>query len=481
MPVMYRFRGVPTQGECWSRFAPDTAIAGIGTAVAGRRGRRSPTGVYPANVLTPPGLERTITDIAYFASRDNRTTMPTTPAQDRSPGPGQQASFLFDEPAGDEAGTAGLGLPWGMEHADSVLTWRREPATAFLHWCRARRTSRTEYAGHSIEQYVSMFGRFLQWRAGQLQRLAVGDERAASVPLHLELVRPQDIEAFLNGLRGGRKGDKPCAPSTRRRYLFLLHNTFEHMAEIGALEDNPCAGLPELRPNKDYERRAPAILAPAAEQRYIDWCLAQDCSRWEHARDMALRLVFLASGITVAEAQRLRVEQVEFDAPRAANTGGDDAVDVDDLVPAATLTIVAHGFVPERRAPVARFAVPALANWLRVRMMTRVAGGALFNSRRPQPEGDAATPEAIERAWWPSPEPLGKSEIYDTVAPAMRAAGYIAPRAGPQTLRNTFAARQIRAQVPPARIRDWMGLRTTDQLAIIARQVPLRSDGVQPY
>lgn len=424
--------------------------------------------------------------------------MPTTPVQDRSQGPGQQVSFLFDEPARDEGAAASLGLPWGMEPADCVLTWRREPATAFLHWCRARRTSRTEYAGHSIEQYVSMFGRFLQWRAGQLQRLAVGDVRAAAavadgepgatddavacVPLHLDLVRPEDIEAFLNGLRGGRKGDKPCAPSTRRRYLFLLHNTFEHMAEIGALEANPCAGLPELRPNKDFERRAPAILVPAAEQRYIDWCLAQECTRWEHARDMALRLVFLASGITVAEAQRLRVEQVEFHAPAAGEHDGTaDHAGHGDAVPHATLTIVAHGFVPERRAPVARFAVPALANWLRVRMMTRVAGGALFNSRRPQPEPEGVTAEAIESAWWPSPEPLGKSEIYDTVAPGLRAAGHLAPRAGPQTLRNTFAARQIRAQMPLARIRDWMGLRTTDQLAIIARQVPLRSDGVQPY
>lgn len=62
----------------------------------------------------------------------------------------------------------------------------------------------------------------------------------------------------------------------------------------------------------------------------------------------------------------------------------------------------------------------------------------------------------------------------------MRGCGFEGRLAGPSTLRNTFMARQIRQGIPLDRIRDWVGLRTTEQLRAPQRQVPRRADGLVP-
>ena len=72
----------------------------------------------------------------------------------------------------------------------------------------------------------------------------------------------------------------------------------------------------------------------------------------------------------------------------------------------------------------------------------------------------------------PAAHALSAKEIYDLVASALRECGYERSRAGPQTLRNAFLARQIRAGVELERIRDWAGLQTVEQLRALARQVP---------
>ena len=327
--------------------------------------------------------------------------------------------------------------------------WQRAPARAFELWKRSQRVrGKAEFDEHSIEQYACMWKRWTDFMARR--------------DLDVTLVQAGDVDDFLAGLRGGRLHDRPAAPSTRRRYLFLVARTFAFLESVGVVEANPCAGMPETQRHQANERPARALLTELQEKAFIEWSLEQgEGPRWERARDCALRLLFLASGITVAEARALRVESVHIE---PGDTPGSWVGSID---------IEAHGQVPARRAPVAPFAVAPLANWLRKRsVLLRAPGELVFNTRRlHDPHDEHAMPAA---------DALSAKEIYDLVASALRACGYERSRAGPQTLRNAFLARQIRAGVELERIRDWAGLQTVEQLRSLARQVPRRDDGVAP-
>jgi integrase/recombinase XerD len=341
--------------------------------------------------------------------------------------------------------------------ASSCHDWLEQPALAFAAWRRSMRTGMDggrEFKSHSTRQYISMFGQFCRWMA---------EHR-----LQLRGVEPRHVMAYLDGLRGGAQGDSVVAPSTRRRYLFLLHRTFEHLVRLELLKGNPCAGLDELSPFQAAERPTKTILLPEMEARFIEWCTAEArvaSLRWEAVRNQAMRLTFLASGITVAEAQRLQVSQVLLQSNEADSGGAAPSQRI-------WLDLQAHGRTPARRAPLASFAVDSLLRWLEVREALAAPGETVFCTRRRQVDID---PNMAR----PSKQPLSASEIYDVVKPAMREAGHASPRTGPQVLRNTFAARQIRQGLPLQRIMDWMGLNTLESLRAIERLVPERIDGIQ--
>jgi site-specific recombinase XerD len=329
-----------------------------------------------------------------------------------------------------------------------VASWLNTPQRAFRAWRESMRTHGSEFAAHSLEQYESMFSRFLDW---------LGDRA-----LHLESVDAARIEAFLEGLRGGRLGDKPAAPSTRRRYLLLLHHTFAHLQFLGVRADLPTAGMTELAPNQAFLRPAPTFLSPKVTRAYIAWCQAQDSTTWADERDRAIRLLFLAAGLTTAELQRLCV--------------GDALIDDDEQF--AQLRIAAHGFVPERAAPVADYAAQPLSRWLQARH-------AQLQSLAPS--------ERLQAVLFPGIAPMGPvpgeprpsrdaicaNEAYLLVKTGLVAIGQTGSRLGPQTLRNTFIARQIDQGHPTERIMDWCGLLTAESVRAVQRMVPKRTaDGL---
>jgi len=323
-----------------------------------------------------------------------------------------------------------------VEHAhQSVKRWVDEPVRAFREWKLSKRTHDREFSKHSVAQYESMFGAYLRWLGARSKNLSI----AAT----------GDVDCFLEA-KSGRKG-KSAAATTRRRYLYLIHGVHEHLRELALRADNPVEPLVDLTRHQAFERPAPTMLPLPLTERYIAWVDAQAPASWVDVRDKALRLVFLAAGISVAELQALRPE------------------DLGQISGEVSLNVVAHGFAPTHAAPVASFARSALLDW--AEMLKRIA-----------PESQWLFPArnfgfGIDK---PDTTPVSSPECYTIVQSALHAIGYERARQGPQTLRNSYVARQVWAGKPHAQIAQWLGLHTQETVQKVARLVGVRRDGVAP-
>lgn len=349
--------------------------------------------------------------------------------------PSQPSDGCGELREGDDAG-----VPGAVLRPPPPSAWLAEPRTAFIRWKQSQRVRGKEFAAHSIEQYASMFGRFLAWLA----------ERQGRSFLQ---ARAGDVDAFLDALntqRAGKPRAQAASSSTRRRYLLLLHSIYEHVRLLELRSDNPCESMIQLTRNQAYERPAPTIMWPAAAQRFIYWCTERPRIGWADWRDRALRLVFLGSGIGVAEARALEL--------------GDIVMDEAGRLPEA-LRVRPHGFVRERLAPLCEFARQPLADWLQVRSQLGLRGPVVFISRTHNFAGEMPGEDAISQV-----------EVYTTVQAAMLEAGHTQSRQGPQTLRNTFIARMIQDGHDPLVIARWTGLHTTESVSAIGRLVPRRQE-----
>lgn len=316
-------------------------------------------------------------------------------------------------------------------------SWNTSPRRAFSDWQRARllgSRGRGSFVARSNRQYESMFGRVCAW--------------LESEGLSLKDMRPEDIAQFLGTIEG-RGGS--AADSTVRRYLTLLEKVFDYLNSIAspAALGNPARDLLVTPDYRYREPPSPVFLDQDASRRYIDWVNLQVCSSWVGVRDKALRTVFIASGLMVDEVRRLRVS---------------DAVMLDAKV--TQLHICSHlsGSLA-RVVPVASWAWPALTEWYRLRKAIVAPTDALFLTR----SADFKIDDPGESA-------VSPTEIYTIIQEAMVAIGHTGRRQGPQSLRHTFTARQLLAGVPKDRIAEWLGLRTTESISCVERQLPFRGD-----
>lgn len=320
-------------------------------------------------------------------------------------------------------------------HSQIADLWLRSPALAFLDWKHGQRVNRKEFAPHSVEQYESMFKAYLRW--------------LESKGIEFHLAKPEHLDLFLMS-KNGREG-KPAAPTTRRRYLHLLNNVYEHVRLLELRKDNPAEPLIDLTKHQDFEKPLSTVLAFDMAERYIQWTLDQPDGTWCQLRDKALRLIFLCSGVTVGELQRLKPEQCITD---SGFTG---------------LEIGAHGFVRPRLAPVSAAGAPLLLRWKDELGKIAPASQHLFPARFYANGHDRPDATAV-----------ASDETYRIVQEGMIAIGFESTHQGPQTLRNTFIARQIREGKPVDRIMAWCGLNTSESVNKIAKLVPVRNDGVHP-
>jgi len=346
---------------------------------------------------------------------------------------------LFDPIDGDvviaEHSASAVAPPPSQLVAASLDRWQRAPELAFRAWKEGQRTHGKEFAPHSVEQYETMFRAYLRWLTDR------GIDLASAKAEHLDL--------FLMS-KSGRDG-KPAASTTRRRYLLLLNHVYEHLRLIELRHDNPAAPLIDLTRNQDFEKPAPTILPFELADRYIAWTLAQPEEAWNDLRDKALRLIFIGAGITVGEAQGLGPTSCVTDAGFTA------------------LNIPAHGFVLARMAPVSDLVAPALLAWKK--RLARMA-----------PHSEHLFPARLFAIGHDRPDvtAVASAEVFLIVQEAMNAIGYERPRQGPQTLRNTFIARQLWDGKPIDRIMAWCGLQTPETVQRIGKMVPVRRDGVAP-
>lgn len=343
----------------------------------------------------------------------------------------QQSLFADTPPAATAEEADAL---WRDTVANAMERWSSTPELAFREWKESQRVHTKEYAAHSLEQYEAMFSAFLKW---------LGER---GVDLHK--ARPEHLDLFLTS-KSGRKG--AAASTTRRRYLQLIHQVYEHLRLMELRSDNPASPLIDLTRHQDFVKPPPTILLPPVAERYQDWCLAQPEDHWVELRNKALRLIFAASGITVSEARTLTP---------------DDVLDIDG---AMQLQVAAHGFVQARVTPVAAWGAPAIRKWRELLLAHVPDAPRLFPARN-----FTFGKDEMERV------AVAPDEVFRIVQEAMRAIGYDRPRAGPQTLRNTFIARQIWEQRPVDRIMAWCGLQSTETIQRISKLVPVRADGVAP-
>lgn len=328
-----------------------------------------------------------------------------------------------NEPEAQELAATKLGI--------GQSDWLINPQLAYRQWRESARIvgerCQREFAPHSVEQYESMFKNYLLWLA----------EKGVS----LTHATPEHLDLFLSSKKG--RDGKPAASTTRRRYLNLLNNVYEHLRLMELTKANPVAPLIDLTRHQEFDKPAPTILPFELSARYIEWVSAQPQENWYDLRNKVIRLIFIASGITVQELQRLRPEQCLTD-------NGFTALEVEK-----------HNLVPAHLAPVSSYAADVLLQWKRKLLELSPQSPFLFATRA---HGYAL----------PQKDCISSVEVFLLIREAMEAIGYDRHRQGPQTLRNTFIARQIWDGKPVDRIMSWCGLRTSETVQNISRLVPVR-------
>ena len=315
--------------------------------------------------------------------------------------------------------------------------WLNKPEVAYRKWKESSRIvgerHQREFATHSVEQYESMFRSYLKWLAEH------GIPLAHASSEHLDL--------FLLSKKG--RDGKPAAATTRRRYLNLLRDVYEHLRLLEITKSNPTEPLIDLNRHHDFEKPAPTILPMELSGRYIDWVLRQPQDTWYDLRNKVIRLIFIASGITVSELQRVRPEQCMTDS-------GFVGLEIDK-----------HNFVPTHMAPVSAYASDVMQLW-------KIRLHQIF------PESEYLFPARIYGQDKPDNAAISSVEIFLLIREAMEAVGYDRHGQGPQTLRNTFIARQIWDGKPSDSIMRWCGLRTSETIQNISRLVPVRKGDACP-
>lgn len=323
-----------------------------------------------------------------------------------------------------------------------AAAWKTDPAAEYARWISTQgygAANGARYRERSIRQFSSMFGRFVRWLGGQR---GIG----------LDTFAQADIENFFATL--GKRGDT-IAISTARRYLWILSAVVEHLNLIGIRHDpmdsmgtsriNPAH---ELSMREDYrfqEAAAPAFLTRGQDQQYIRWVKEQPVAGWVDVRDKAFRLVFIASGITLEEARRLK---------------STDAIESDGQVIELRIAPRGHGHYA-RTVPVLDWARHEISEWCHLRNGIHSPSDALFLAR--------STDFALDE---PGASAISPTESFTCIQQAIQAVVSTTSRHGPMTLRHTFTAMQLLRGIPRNIVKEWLGLQTEDMVAAVARQIP---------
>lgn len=299
--------------------------------------------------------------------------------------------------------------------ADMNALWRSNPTLAYRDWQtrEAAGADKRPFSARSIVQHQAMFEHFRR------HLMARGTTVVA--------FGADDIEAFW------RTSDaRTYTQTTRVRYVKLLDRLCRHLIFAGVRKDNPAASLlksvrwPDDEPvpqylDKGLDRRLQAHL----RSRPVD--LAD-------LRSRAIVALFLATGITAAEARAARVVDLHPDAHRPYF-----------LVPA-------HGPRGARTIHLAGFAVAVLSDWLARRQTLPIEGDLLFTLL---PDGRPITDMSFGRIVGATLSAISATDV----------------EMSPRTLRNTFCRRQLLASRTHDDVSQMLGLASNRTCARIAATI----------
>jgi integrase/recombinase XerD len=314
----------------------------------------------------------------------------------------------------------------------SPLPWVIDARGACRDWLTH---SVDNYAEQSVAQYTAMVGTAADWLHLQRDR-------------HLLNARANDLDAFLTSLRG--RNEQAASASTVQRYVSTLAKLYMHLVAMGLRQDSPVEPLQRQPGHSGPVRSAPRFLDWEQSEQFIAWLSHQPTVGWCEERDAALRCIYLATGITVEES--LQLKQADL---RVGAGGGSTP---------ATLHVRTRSPLTTRQLVLPAWSLPILQTWSRTRATLGVTGQVLFVARRRSPTVSSDGGE-------PSAQPISTSELYEIIRPAVEAAGLADGQLGPQTLRNSYAVRQLSQGVDDATLMRWMGLRTAFSLDAIRREM----------
>ena len=310
-----------------------------------------------------------------------------------------------------------------MTTPPSPTAWDARPAEAFADFVvtpafvetssRQRDPVSTPISAESAAIYRFMFGKFAAW---MLER-----------GLRMSSVGADDLRAFvLMSNRGKRDLNSKIA----YRYLRLLERVFDYLgrapnparqAIVASDRDLTPQDKPMTALDAEQLARFLAALPAAREQE------RRSGAGWKRRRDRAMQVVMALSGLRVAEAIGLLVEEVG----RQADVDGGIAL---SITPEAK-----HPTSYEHSVILPRAGVAELFDWLKEREDLGIPGNLVFPANL-------------------AGEALHKATVYRQVRATFQRAGIPASHAGGRTLRNTFAFHQLQQGTPQDELTTALGL-----------------------
>lgn len=311
--------------------------------------------------------------------------------------------------------------------------WDSDPLAAFTKFIESPEFARTSrrlgetdpeaISTKSATIYTFMFGKFINWLAGQNRPFSqVGEQ---------ELLR------FVGQLR--QRGEQNSGITGR--YLRLLERCYSHLQ----IAPNPATSATKLATDNRYLAQNAGTEALTPEQ--IDAFVAalppldppganrpgRPPKAWKRRRDHAVQATLLFGGLKVAEAIGLHLDEVDD----AFNHGSIRLkISPEDK----------HDTSYEHQTIVHGYGADALRQWLVERMVEDRKGVRIL-------KGDLVFPGDQEG------NPMSKVTLWRQAKATFVRAGIDANRSGGRTLRNTFAAQQLTTHGrTKSDVREYLGL-----------------------
>ncbi|WP_296949654.1 tyrosine recombinase XerC [uncultured Massilia sp.] len=310
-----------------------------------------------------------------------------------------------------------------MTTPPSLSAWDARPAEEFADFVvtaafvetssRQRGAVSLPISPESAAVYRFMFGKFAAW---MLER-----------GLRMSTVSSSDLKAFvLLSTRGKRDLNSKIA----YRYLRLLERVFAYLGR----DPNPARQAIVASDRDLMTQDAPMTALDAGQlQRFLAALPAARAeerasgANWKRRRDRAMQVVMALSGLRVAEAIGLLVDEVGRQA------------DVDGAIELSITPEAKHRTSYEHSVVLPALGVAELFDWLKERADLGIPGSLAFPANM---DG----------------EPLHKATVYRQVRATFQRAGIPAAHAGGRTLRNTFAFQQLQQGTPQDALTTALGL-----------------------